>query len=240
MMNIKQIALIGLLLTSFTVHTRSVGVKGSNEPPISTENLPDKDFTETEKQNVHVTTPSMFDGTNVITIDLSKLKRDEWCYPLHEGKLISPFGGARHHGGIDLKTFYGDTVYAAFSGRVRFSKPCSGYGNVIVLRHSTGMETYYSHNSKNLVRIGDVVKAGDPIAIEGRTGRATTHHVHFEVRINGKAYNPTLFFDPRTCCLRSVLVTAYKSGKVETTNVVPANNLAENSNFEDVKEPKES
>ena len=239
-MRLKQLVLSGLLIAGFAIHTQSVGVVEYKEVPATTDVLPDKEFTETEKMNVHVTTPEMFDGTNVVAIDLSKIKRGDWCYPLRDGKLISPFGGARHHSGIDIKTYSGDTVYAAFSGRVRFSKPCSGYGNVVVLRHSTGMETYYSHNTRNLVRIGDVVKAGDPIAIEGRTGRATTHHVHFEVRINGKAYDPARFFDPRTCCLRSIRVLAYKSGKIETENVIPANNLAEDNMAEGAKDNGES
>ena len=75
------------------------------------------------------------------------------------------------------------------------SKPYYAYGNLVVIRHANGLETIYSHNCKNLVRSGDVVKAGQPIGLTGRTGRATTEHVHFETRINGQHFNPNLIFD---------------------------------------------
>ena len=78
-------------------------------------------------------------------------------------------------------------------------------------------ETLYSHNSKNLVKVGDWVKAGQPIALTGRTGRATTEHLHFEVRINGKTYDPARFFDHKNRSLKKVKVVAHKSGKVTTT-----------------------
>jgi len=84
---------------------------------------------------------------------------------------------------------------SAFDGIVRLAKPYYAYGNVIVVRHYNGLETVYSHNSKNLVKPGDYVKAGQPIALTGRTGRATTEHLHFEVRVNGQHFNPNLVFD---------------------------------------------
>lgn len=74
------------------------------------------------------------------------------------------------HTGVDIKAVPNDTIRAAFSGVVRMSKPYSGYGNIIVIRHYNGMETAYAHNSRNLVTVNDVVKAGDPIALAGRTG----------------------------------------------------------------------
>ena len=86
------------------------------------------------------------------------------------------------------------------------------------------METLYSHNSKNLVEVGEWVKAGQPIALTGRTGRATTEHLHFEVRINGKTYDPARFFDHKNRCLKKVKVVAHKSGKVTTTSAGQASN----------------
>jgi murein DD-endopeptidase MepM/ murein hydrolase activator NlpD len=238
-MTIQQVSIVGLFVIAAAVNTYSFptrGPKNTSRPDISLKN----EFSENEKRVIKIATPGLFEENDRVTINLSELSRNEWCYPLRNGRVISPYGGRRRHSGMDIKTHPNDTVYAAFSGRVRFSKPYSGYGNVIVLRHATGMETLYSHNKRNLVRIGDYVKAGEPIAIVGRTGRATTEHVHFEVRINGHAYNPARFFDPITRTLRSLKVVAYKSGRIETINVVPGNNIArESSEKSQVKSPAE-
>ena len=120
-----------------------------------------------------------------------------WYFPLPGAKVISPYGkrGGRMHTGADLKTKAEDSIYAAFDGEVVFADKYYGYGNFVRIKHSNGMETCYSHNSRNLVRKGDVVKAGQVIALVGQTGRATTPHLHFEMRVNGKALNPAKFFD---------------------------------------------
>ena len=228
MMTFKHLTIAGLfvLVPALCLHS-SRKAATSPEDGKTGAVVKNGDFTERETRDVKVPTTGLFDNSNNITIDFSKLSRKDWCYPLDDGRLISPYGGRRRHSGMDLKTHAGDTIYASFSGRVRFAKRYSGYGNVIVLRHDMGVETLYAHNKLNLVRIGDIVKAGQPIAIVGRTGRATTEHCHFEVRINGQHYNPARFFDPITRCLRSQKVVAYKNGRIETHNVVPANNVAE-------------
>ena len=100
---------------------------------------------------------------------------------------------------------------------MRFSKRYSGYGNVVVLRHASGLETLYSHNSKNLVKVGDWVKAGQVIALTGRTGRATTEHLHFEIRVNGRAYNPALIFDHPERALKKVKLVVNKSGRISVS-----------------------
>ena len=139
-----------------------------------------------------------------------------WCYPLAGAKVISPYGrrGGRIHSGVDLKTKPDDDIRAAFDGEVVFSAKYSGYGNLIRIQHSNGLETYYSHNSKNLVKVGDRVKAGDVIALTGRTGRATTEHLHFETRINGKAYDPSRFFDHQKHTIRINSFHKTKNGYV--------------------------
>ena len=75
------------------------------------------------------------------------------------------------------------------------SKPYSAYGNVVVVRHDFGLETIYSHNFKNLVHCGDTVKAGQPIALPGRTGRASTAHLPFATRVNGQPFDPNIIFN---------------------------------------------
>ena len=127
-----------------------------------------------------------------------------WSYPLPGAKVISPYGsrGGRRHTGVDLKTVNKDNILAAIDGEVVFSGPFSGYGNLIRIRHDNGLETYYSHNSKNLVKVGEQVKAGQVIALTGQTGRASTPHLHFETRIGGQAVNPNRFFDHQTYSIR--------------------------------------
>ena len=127
-----------------------------------------------------------------------------WSYPLPGAKVISPYGsrGGRRHTGVDLKTVNKDNILAAFDGEVVFSGPFSGYGNLIRIRHDNGLETYYSHNSKILVKVGEQVKAGQVIALTGQTGRASTPHLHFETRIGGQAVNPNRFFDHQTYSIR--------------------------------------
>ena len=144
-----------------------------------------------------------------------------WCYPLPGAKVISPYGsrGGRSHSGTDLKTKPNDNILAAFDGEVVFSGNYYGYGNLIRIKHANGLETYYSHNSKNLVKVGDRVKAGDVIAVTGRTGRATTEHLHFETRINGQSVNSARFFDHERHELRpdafnkDGLIKSAKTGK---------------------------
>lgn len=139
-----------------------------------------------------------------------------WSYPLPGAKVISPFGsrGGRRHTGVDLKTVNKDEIHAAFDGEVVFSGPFSGYGNLIRLRHDNGLETYYSHNSKNLVKVGEQVKAGQVIALTGQTGRASTPHLHFETRIGGQAVNPNRFFDHDTYSIRLEAFNKKRDGYV--------------------------
>lgn len=132
--------------------------------------------------------------------------------------MISPFGGRRGHSGADIKTKANDTIRAAFDGVVRMSKSYGAYGKVIVIRHPNGLETVYSHNVKNMVESGDTVKAGQFIALTGRTGRATTEHLHFEVRVNGQAINPSLVFDMNGYTLKRHTLVCVRSGnKVKVT-----------------------
>jgi hypothetical protein len=121
---------------------------------------------------------------------------DQFVVPFR-GKVISKYGmrRGRMHTGTDIKLLLGDTVIAAYQGVVTRAQTYYGYGKLVVINHSHGLETYYSHLSSILVRTGDTVRTGQVVGLGGRTGRATGTHLHFEIRENGKAYNPELVFD---------------------------------------------
>lgn len=116
------------------------------------------------------------------------------------GKVTSGYGWrprfGRMHKGIDLNLNVGDTVVAAFDGRVRITRfERKGYGYYVVLRHDNGLETVYGHLSRFLVKPDQYVKAGEPIALGGNTGRSTGPHLHFETRFMGLAINPAVIID---------------------------------------------
>lgn len=147
---------------------------------------------------------------NAFVLDLDELS-DRFSYP-YKGKKISDYGyrGRSYHTGVDIKAVPNDTIRSAFDGVVRLSRNYSGYGNIVVIRHSNGVETVYSHNSKNLVTPSQYVQSGTPVALAGRTGRATTEHLHFEVRVQGQHFNPNLLLDTENHCLRQGKVYIYK------------------------------
>ena len=121
-----------------------------------------------------------------------------FCMPTTSRVLTSNFGArwGRQHKGLDIKVYIGDTIRAAFSGKVRIVRyEGRGYGKYVVIRHNNGLETIYGHMSKQLVTEDQEVRAGDPIGLGGNTGRSTGSHLHFETRLCGIALNPALMFD---------------------------------------------
>lgn len=123
-----------------------------------------------------------------------------FCMPTPSRVITSNFGSrwGRQHKGLDIKVYIGDTIRAAFSGKVRIVKyEAGGYGKYIVIRHPNGLETIYGHLSKQLVTEDQVVRVGEPIGLGGNTGRSTGSHLHFETRLCGVALNPAIFFDFR-------------------------------------------
>lgn len=112
------------------------------------------------------------------------------------GHRADPFGGGRaYHKGIDFHARRGDPVMAVADGVVSFSGRRAGYGNVVEVDHGNGYVTRYAHNSRNTVKVGDLVRAGHEVAKAGSTGRSTGVHVHFEVWENGRVRNPREFLD---------------------------------------------
>ncbi len=183
--------------------------------------LPEKPhFSSMEINHIRVATPGLFTKDKNLLLHLDTLTENEYAFPLPGAKVISPYGTRRGPSGADLKTCAGDTIRAAFSGVVRMSKPYAAYGNVVVIRHSNGLETIYSHNVKNLVQSGDRVLAGQPVALTGRTGRATTEHLHFETRINGQHFNPDLIFNLKEGTLRKECVQCVKKGNGVTVKAI--------------------
>ncbi len=129
-----------------------------------------------------------------------RINLKNFCMPTPSRVITSQFGPrwGRQHKGLDIKVYIGDTIRAAFSGKVRVVRyEAKGYGNYVVIRHSNGLETIYGHLSKHLVRENQTVRAGEPIGLGGNTGRSTGSHLHFETRLCGVALNPALFFDFR-------------------------------------------
>ncbi len=171
-----------------------------------------KSAAETPQMSMDTNNP--FGGKATYLLDLDAIKASEWHYPLDNAHVISGYGGKRRHAGVDIKNGPGTNVYAAFDGMVVQSGVFSGYGKCITLRHPNGLETRYSHNSKNYVNVGDKVKAGQVIGLVGRTGRATTEHLHFETRINGKAFDPNYVFDHKTNKLAEGVLQFKPNGKV--------------------------
>lgn len=171
----------------------------------------------------------VFENSEIFKLDLMRLESQTWSYPLPESKVISPYGGRRNHAGVDLKTTPNDNVLAAFDGVVTRSSPYSGYGNCIVIKHSYGLETLYSHQSKNLVKVGDKVKAGQVIGLTGRTGRATTEHLHFEVHFKGRRFDPALIFDHVNRSLQQSTLTLNKNGRVSSQKNMYASGRSKNN-----------
>lgn len=162
-------------------------------------------------------------GTDPYGIPLDKLpdRWSIWCVDSldqyhcpYQGKIhyrgkFGPRRGRRHQG-VDLPLSTGAPIYAAFSGKVRISKYWGAFGNLVVIRHENGIETFYAHLSKRNVAAGDWVNAGDVIGLGGSTGRSTGPHLHFETRYKGYAFDPQWLIDFETGELRHRLFVLKK------------------------------
>ncbi len=137
-------------------------------------------------------------GKDVVVPDTFRIDMTGFAMPTTNTKITSKFGPRRRrmHNGIDVKVYIGDTIRAAFGGKVRMVKyERRGYGKYVVIRHDNGLETIYGHLSKQMVKEDQYVEAGEVIGLGGNTGRSTGSHLHFETRFLGQAINPALLFD---------------------------------------------
>lgn len=183
-----------LLLDSNLVHNQDIDSIFLVSISISEDEIPCTNIYDTWN-NDHVRVKP----ANISTIDTTLVLVNDssiFVFPF-KGKMISNFGprGRRTHSGLDIKLQKGDTVVSVFDGVVRMAKTYSGYGKIVVVRHYNGLETVYSHFSEILVNVNQKVKAGEPLGLGGRTGRATTEHLHFETRYLGVAFHPMHILD---------------------------------------------
>ncbi|XOV68462.1 MAG: peptidoglycan DD-metalloendopeptidase family protein [Fluviicola sp.] len=170
----------------------------------------------TESWNNDVTfqyPPAGFSPTGIINLVDSTYG---FAYPV-EGEMTSGFGGRRrHHKGIDIPLQVGDEVVAAFGGKVRYAKWNSGgFGNLVIVRHPNGLETFYAHLSKINVQPNQVVRAGELLGLGGSTGRSYSPHLHFEIRYGYVPFDPMFIFDYDNYCLKTDtldLATVVKNG----------------------------
>ena len=137
---------------------------------------------------------------NATLPDSFKIDLRRFVMPTSSTKITDIFGyrprRRRVHQGLDIKVQTGDTIYAAFDGKIRItSYQRRGYGHYVVVRHNNGIETLYAHLSKKLVKVNQNVRAGDPIGLGGNTGRSSGSHLHFETILMGKSIDPALLFD---------------------------------------------
>ena len=137
------------------------------------------------------------------TAPLNVKQDSQWSYPVPGSTLNGSYGGQRKHLGIDLKANKDSKIMAAFDGVVVTSDSNRAYGKVVVIRHDNGLETLYAHNSENLVKKGEKVKAGQVIASVGNSGRSTSFHCHFEIKKDGHLIDPETIFDTKTQELRA-------------------------------------
>lgn len=176
--------------------------------------IPDSLITEYwDSEIIHVTGIDMKDIPDSVDIRLVDSIHG-YCIP-HPGHITSTFKyrKRRPHKGVDIGLNRGDAVYAAFDGMVRIAMPTrmsGGYGNVVVIRHLNGLETYYGHLSKYIVKPDDIVKAGELIGYGGSTGRSSGPHLHFETRYMGQAFDPERVFDFQNGTLRDTIFTLKK------------------------------
>lgn len=156
-----------------------------------------------DTSKIHVYNTELKDLPMSMIIDLVDTLKS-YHYPI-KGRVTSKYGPRRRrvHQGTDIDLETGDPIYATFDGRVRHTTYIArGYGNLIILRHDNGLETFYAHLSEINVKPGDWVTAGQVIGKGGNTGRSTGSHLHYEIRYKGHSFDPERLIDFTSGVLR--------------------------------------
>ncbi|MCV2870456.1 M23 family metallopeptidase [Defluviimonas sp. WL0002] len=144
----------------------------------------------------HARANAILDGLDRMNMYRIAAEKLPFAMPLNTSfRFTSPFGRrwGRMHEGADLAGAHGSPIYSTADGVVVHAGPESGYGNLVTIRHSFGLETRYGHLSAINVKKGQKVSRGEKIGAMGNTGRSTGTHLHYEVRVNGKAVNPMTY-----------------------------------------------
>jgi hypothetical protein len=178
--------------------------------------------------------PYKIHSDSILISDSVYLDLSRFNYPLAKHyKVTSEFGPRRYrfHYGIDLKVYKGDSILSVMDGMVRIAKRVGAYGNLVVIRHNNGLESFYGHMSKILVKQDQMVRSGKLIGLGGSTGRSTGTHLHFELRYMGHCINPRDLVDFDSLCVKnrtiwltknnfdyqkSAIVTAISLGRIWT------------------------
>ncbi|MBL7662119.1 M23 family metallopeptidase [bacterium] len=146
---------------------------------------------------------SNYDLSIILDNQVKTLKHTPLGSPVAAGRItsdfgtrLSPFGrNYQMHSGIDIAADYGTAVLASADGTVIYAGPKSGYGNVVIIEHTSDLESVYAHLSAFNVRVGDKLSRGSKIGQVGSTGHSTGPHLHYEIRDNGRALDPQPFLD---------------------------------------------
>jgi murein DD-endopeptidase MepM/ murein hydrolase activator NlpD len=225
----KKFTIISLYILYFTLHSLAIESKtheitynsisnNSSSSTTDTIRLLSDNYFSSFPSHLHVAGNKKLVSTpDSLLIPILSEGMGQFTFPF-QGKIISPYGAKRRghlHSGVDIKLLQGDTIKNAFNGKVRLAKSYSGYGLMVVVQHLNGIETLYSHLSKILVKEGDTLQSGYPVGLGGRTGRATTTHLHFEIRFLGNHFDPSLLLDYQNYALKTDTLVAYnRKGKV--------------------------
>lgn len=186
-----------------------------------------------DTRSIHYT--NRFDYSSItdpIPVELVNEKEKKFFACPIEKKVTSRFGPRRRrwHYGIDLGLRTGDPIKVMFDGKVRIAKRSGAYGNLVVIRHDNGLETYYAHLSRIDVELNQDVKAGEILGLGGNTGRSTGPHLHLEIRYLGAAINPEKVIDFKTFTLLSdTLMLTKDCFRKTTTPSSQRSSLAQNS-----------
>lgn len=175
------------------IDSAKVGIGGEEELPLAESILLYSSWNNASSDPYRLPIDSIFAKNDTIAIPI-----ESYTYPLYTHiNVNSEFGkrGRRFHNGIDLKLNRGDTVTTSMPGKVRIAKYSGAFGNLVVVRHLNGLETFYGHLSKLLVKPDQMVESGEVIGLGGSTGRSTGPHLHYEVRYLGKPINPRNLVD---------------------------------------------
>lgn len=183
-----------------------VGVGGGDEP---VSDMPVQDFKETlgqveqqfsaSGQQLNVLASLMFDHQLEQNSVPSRMPIRNTYITSGFGGRADPFdGGSAFHKGVDFHANVGDPVLSVADGVVSYAGVRGGYGNVVEVDHGNGYVTRYAHNSRLVVKVGDLVRAGQQVARAGSSGRSTGAHVHFEVWADGRVVNPRKFLGETT------------------------------------------